>query len=342
LPTGLIEDFRIELVARAREEDLKVDNILAGMEPTKPLLSLAAEAGLPGRSNTYKIEDIFANENLFGRNLLIARRSLETAQKWLKFATDFQAHAGRLEAFDRPVLILLVEGCDKEVIPESTPFLDTHIYDGWVGVGDSLAYASFMSERPSGSAWLNDLKIAIIANLAQWDGKLCQELSRLSHKQLFHDSLEAIRQYSGSEKSNGSDELGSSQWASGYVQHVGDTAVLHSGWLLTNGRESEVRARIWQAHLSVIFPVLEDFRRKFIEYYKNLLPLPLPNGFGDEISDPFQLELSTLKWVVDRQELRIRGKHRHMLKLAHQMRNCLAHMTVINAKDILLFDPSIT
>ena len=63
--------------------------------------------------------------------------------------------------------------------------------------------------------------------------------------------------------------------------------------------------KIWEAQLKVFFPLIERFRLYLIEKYKYNIHLDssVTNLKGEEIRSEYDIELATLKWLCNNNDL---------------------------------------
>lgn len=106
--------------------------------------------------------------------------------------------------------------------------------------------------------------------------------------------------------------------------------------LWRKGNTAELSRRVWEAQLQVLFPIIEILRVKIIKELKDSLHECLTAHpiyqFGEQITDPYDLEFGTLVWLMAKQdEHRMRYLYvpdetvRSRICFLKECRNCLAH-----------------
>lgn len=86
--------------------------------------------------------------------------------------------------------------------------------------------------------------------------------------------------------------------------------------------------KIWEAQLKVFFPLIERFRLYLIEKYKYNIHLDssVTNLKGEEIRSEYDIELATLKWLCNNNDLYMNSGDYNDLKFFKECRNNLAHL----------------
>lgn len=92
--------------------------------------------------------------------------------------------------------------------------------------------------------------------------------------------------------------------------------------------ENEITAIVWQVQNKLIFPVLEQFRRNLVENHmweiKQHLPFRTP--YGQEITDPFNLDLGNIKKMHKDNSIGLSPEEEETMSKYIEIRNNLAHM----------------
>ena len=115
-----------------------------------------------------------------------------------------------------------------------------------------------------------------------------------------------------------------------------DEKSTHVLTLWRKGNKSELTRRIWEAQLQVLFPIIEMIRVKIIkELEENLLRCLHDHPvyqFGEQITDPYDLEFGTLDYLMSKQDenwlryLYVPDEEmRYRIRFLKECRNCLAH-----------------
>ena len=100
-----------------------------------------------------------------------------------------------------------------------------------------------------------------------------------------------------------------------------------------NKSEEEITVSIWESQLKYIFPLIESYRKYFIKRYfkeiKNVLPIS--NSYGEKVTNPEDVEIGTLFYLVERDDIFIYSTEYNELE---RYRNKLAHMSVLENEEV--------
>ncbi len=98
----------------------------------------------------------------------------------------------------------------------------------------------------------------------------------------------------------------------------------------------EVTAVIWETQLKYVFPLVENYRRYFVNQYKEMIKsaLPINNGYGEKVIAPEEAEIGTLFYLAGKGTLSIPRKEYVELERYKNARNKLAHMNVLDNEEL--------
>ena len=100
--------------------------------------------------------------------------------------------------------------------------------------------------------------------------------------------------------------------------------------------EEHVRYDVWRAQIKIVYPLLEEYRKGFVEQYskqiKGLLPRTSP--FGEVYEKPEDVELGTLAYLADTGQLSLTKFERDKLIAYKDARNTLSHLGVLSLNEI--------
>lgn len=99
---------------------------------------------------------------------------------------------------------------------------------------------------------------------------------------------------------------------------------------------SRIDRDIIVSQMRTIFPMLEQRRYMFIEKYVNEIQkiLPVKNSIDELVTEPFELELSTLFYIVNQNWIIASEDDRNNLRICREIRNKLAHNETVDGKAI--------
>ena len=100
--------------------------------------------------------------------------------------------------------------------------------------------------------------------------------------------------------------------------------------------ESETASAVWRAAVVLLFPVLEGYRFDFISRHEQELAryLPITNSNGDRVTEPFDLELGSLFYVVNAANYAFPPEEVERVSLCRNARNLLAHNKPVPYRDV--------
>lgn len=100
--------------------------------------------------------------------------------------------------------------------------------------------------------------------------------------------------------------------------------------------ETEVSALIWRAQIRSIYPLLEEYRERFIERHYTELKrlLPIEAAPGEIYSEPEDLELGKLVYLAGAQKLSLKPEEYDRLEKYKNARNSLSHLSPLSYADI--------
>ena len=101
--------------------------------------------------------------------------------------------------------------------------------------------------------------------------------------------------------------------------------------------ESELNSAVWLAAVALLFPLMERYRIDFIERHKLELYrfLPISNSNGDEVTEPFDLEIGALCYIIANLRVHLFASAEVSgLRLCRRIRNQLAHNKPVDRADV--------
>ena len=101
--------------------------------------------------------------------------------------------------------------------------------------------------------------------------------------------------------------------------------------------EEEVNRLIWKAQIKTVFPIVEEYRDRFISKHRNQIEkeLPVSNSFGEEYVEPNEVEIGTLYYMTVHGMITLAYEEQKELYRFKEARNKLAHLIVLNVEEII-------
>ena len=100
--------------------------------------------------------------------------------------------------------------------------------------------------------------------------------------------------------------------------------------------EGEIASAVWRAAVVLLFPVLEEFRFDFISRHEAELAkyLPITNSNGEQVTEPSDLELGSLFYVVNIANYAFSPADVERVSQCRDVRNQLAHNKQIPYEEV--------
>ena len=338
LPTGLGREWFNFFRRRWSDDQERIDVLHLSAESGSPLDELCGTF-TTHPVGTMTIRTLVQEKEFCGRTIGIVLDSKESVKNWMEFLLAYQRECRFIEVLDRTVLLLATEGVSPKLLPASATHLRVHIYEGFARPYDCYMYAWVLLGTEDKQAWRTDLKMAMCAQLAQWDPRVCEVLSDRDISSILEPGS-YIRDLSA--VLDTADELSDADegWAIGILQRYDDQVIYHSGWLARDTLSQEFQRRVWTAQIQVIFPLIERMRQQAIKRYGHRFRLPILVGDGEYVKDPYELEISMVRRIVSRLD-GIPKAVLHRLDQAWDFRNALAHLQPLTAQQLQSFEPSL-
>ncbi|WP_157369546.1 hypothetical protein [Zavarzinella formosa] len=257
---------------------------------------------------------------------------------WKDFLKSYAAGCLARPAHDRMAIIAPVAGLN----PSSQGVTDVSLavvpWMGWVGSHDQLSYIAWQTRDRGRRTVIDEVSIAIAAELSGFDPGLAEVLSTLPLEKLINP-ISTLCEYSQDFEWTTFPTSQFEQWENGMVHYTDASLTIHSGVLAMKGDQTskdELTHRIWRAQVSVLLPFVEMRRRALVEHYMSVLIPPFRLLSGDVVDRVFDLEIGQLEWELTRQQQPVP----RCVSILKQIRNRLAHLKIVPAE--LIRNPAIS
>ncbi len=119
----------------------------------------------------------------------------------------------------------------------------------------------------------------------------------------------------------------------GYLETVSKTEFRSDGSLFdAELSQEELRYRVWESQIRMIFPLIERFRMQFIKNHRNEIQrqLPIENNYGDRIEKPEDAEIGLIYYLASVGGITMKDPtEAAKLKMLKDARNELAHLNML-------------
>jgi hypothetical protein len=337
LPAGTGKDWFDFFRRHWADSQERMDVLNVDGDP-RPPLDILGEAFTTNPAGTTTLGALVSESAFRGLTIGILLDNPDSVPAWTDFLVAYERECRLMDPLDRAVLLVATEGAGLQILPPPETHLRVHVYDGYARPHDCFMYAWVLLGTAEKQAWRTELKMALCAQLAQWDPRLCEELSdrdigSILRRATCIGALPAIRE---AHSSDDADE----GWARGILQRYDGETVFHSGWIARNIESRDFERRVWAAQVQVLFPLIEQLRRQAIDRYGSQFQMPVQVADNEFVSDPYELEIAMVRRVV----YRLSGVPRRVLRRldqAYEFRNALAHLEPLTAQQLQAFEPTL-
>ena len=220
--------------------------------------------------------------------------------KWGEFVSRYHRVAKQLETF--AVFILEYDGADADVPDVEKIIYSVENYDCRVF---SLEAAAAL-----GNTDLRNYQAELALSICSNNPELCFSLLTAGSKLLQNPVQASLEIISNTYSSDGLPFL--------------------------SLNEQEIQSAAWEATIVLLFPVLERRRMDFICRNEAELArhLPISNSNGDSVTDPRDLEIGTLYYIVRSGGKEFAAADVEAIRLCRKVRNLLAHNKLVPLDDV--------
>ncbi|MBR1813089.1 MAG: hypothetical protein IJ773_04635 [Lachnospiraceae bacterium] len=252
-------------------------------------------------------------EITFHNNFLLVRGicSGKSLRAWLSFIEEYEKHVRQ----DEPSAVFLLECCLKDV-EGSLPVLRCE-----TGLQDCHIFCLMAAEEAgTASAW-TDYLAELAYQAGRGNSEFCARLLA-QPKELFQNPVQTIVACAEGFEFEG-----------GF--HGEESGIMESAKYM-EAAESKATSAVWKAQVVQLFPKLEQFRYRFISEHEAGLRhhLPIPDGNGEQITDPFDLEFGNLIYIVHMDGVRFAPSDWEKIQFCRAARNTLAHNKVLTVEEV--------
>jgi len=325
LPAGTRDGLRSALERElSRDQEVVLDTLEARphLRPVDDVARFFGIAETPGQGMS--AQRLLSSHCAQGRFLWVHNFANESWLDWQSFLEDFQAATREVGLHERLLLILEPPATKRAQCREDVE-LSLRTWDRCVSFTDAYLYAALLLQDRDIAPVARELMIAIIVRLGLSDTSTIECLAERNLGELL-DPWEVLREigvragWAGSEMPS---------WASGSSAVVDGKEYVHSAWLVLHGGEDQVRRRMWQAQIQVLFPFVEERRQELLESCKELLRVPFLTKNGHLISDVSDLEIGHIEYQLYEREAQL--NLRQFAGLLKGIRNDLSHLRLVSA-----------
>ena len=178
---------------------------------------------------------------------------------------------------------------------------------------DWCVFATMMASSVDASSSMKSYLAELAVNLTQGDAELCAQCI-LQHSKFLQAPYAVL------------DELMRMAFRSD-----------GSAFLLLK-TQTEASRCIWQAQIRILYPMLEEYRERFVRKYIDVIRVkcPIKSPFGEVYNAPADVELGTLVYMAGCRSLQLLLEENTILKAFRDARNTLSHLGSLNFGEIVM------
>ncbi|OMF45532.1 hypothetical protein BK136_09285 [Paenibacillus amylolyticus] len=240
-----------------------------------------------------------ASKNLLNEKIIIIR-NIEEDQRWIEIGTEFAKYC----SFNSGA-ILLTYG-DKKSLMKSNKQISVFDFKDYITIYDMQLFASYcLAEQTDLSVMMKNYITQIVSRLSVDNPIICKKL--------------AVGQI-------GEDAIGLLNNIAKYDPEI--RTMLNS--------IKNVEYILWEAQIQTVFPIIEQERRRIIEFYYNELVtiLPVTDEFGKKIKRPEDMELRHIRFYYLKTKEGLSKKDSDIFQLIYASRNDLAHLKILDGQEL--------
>ncbi len=284
---------------------------------TEPLLLFARLYKLPADA-ALTAHALVQSEAFAGRVFRLEGLTMTTWLRWRDFLENYEHVARNIPLLDRTLFIAPLIGLVAALRPESQVGISVREWDDVVGSLDILLFAAQLLPPRRDPPTLNRLLAATIAHVALFDPEVALRLAERPPSVILEPTpllLEIAKDRSWTADISDS-------WASGTRMTFEGEPRAHAVLKALNG---DLARRLWRAHVSVLFPEIEERRQLVLQRLGKHLALPWDTGTGI-VTDARYLEIGHIAYQLEGLKHRVPREDRMLVQKLKSLRDRLAHL----------------
>lgn len=242
---------------------------------------------------------------LHDRYLWIQIGSLINLEKWMIFASDYIKERGKKI---KAVFIFNIQNDGSTI---SKKGIKQFVFDDYIGEYDRIVFSILASSGLKENSFIKKYLAELVSNISGNDIELCAECIA-NHNDFLENPLMAI-------------------------QNICNNMLRSDGMSFVYAKTNdEVQHLIWLSQIKTIYPYIEEYREEFVRKYATAIQkqLPITSFYGERYESPKDVELGTLKYMVDNGHIVLSSKEYDRLKKFKEARNKLSHLSYLSLAEI--------
>lgn len=279
-------------------------------EPGQYILNHYCKAEKRAQYRPSKSYAAFLAENddivLHERYLWVVLASVEQLQAWTDFASEYVRIRGRQNIS----AVFILEWPGKLSLSRKKGIVPLALEND-IGEYDWHVFAAMMASASDMSSFMKSYLAELAVSLTQADAELCSQCI-LRNREFLQEPFAVL------------DKL------------TRTTLRSDGSAFFPVKTEAEISRCIWQAQIRILYPMLEEYRERFVRKYGDVIraKCPIDSPFGEVYHDPADVELGTLVYMAGCKSIQLSSEEYAMLKAFRDARNTLSHLGILNFCEI--------
>lgn len=272
----------------------------------------------PGRSCARFLaenEDIVLNEKYIWVKNIPAGAYAE----WMNFLSEYREYTKKGAAG-----VFVLETADEALARRAKKGIAKISFDKEISAYDKYTFCALAAAEAGCKEYLKHYLASLVSNLCGDDIELCG-LCVKNAKSFLADPAGTLAGLTA-RRIKDSPQLACCQAAGKAGEEAGMSQ--EPAWL---------EKKLWETQLRIVFPLIEDYRSSFVNRHSSAIAklLPLKSSNGEEFTEPSEVEIGTLDYMVSAGQLRVvNEKERRRLFELKQARNTLAHLKTLPPDEV--------
>lgn len=240
------------------------------------------------------------------RYIWVSNIPKDRVDQWIQFVVEYNANVQ-----EKTPGIFILEVNDDSLALKSKKGIKNIVFNQTIGDYDKYAFCALASSETRCKEYLRPYLAEVVSSICGDDVELCAKCV-----------------------SCGSDFL---KDPFGTIYEVVNNSYRSDGERYSFEKTKEdVALFVWESQIKYIFPLIESYRRHFINRYSDAIKkvLPINNSYGDSINTPEDVEIGTLVYLAGKEYISITSVEYTELDMYRNARNKLAHMNVLENEEL--------
>lgn len=243
-------------------------------------------------------DDIVIHRKFFWVNL----KNDDEIKSWIDFVKEYRSYRGKGK--EQAVFVLDCTGEHLIQKPKGIKVIDT---DEFINEYDKKIYATLISGQLDEPTWLKSYLAELMCEIAGFDCEL-MDLIIEDYNEFLLNPYQALNEQLAMRPE--------------YCDAIIDEKIAENS--------------VWKAQIKIIYPLIEEYRKSFVEKHFTDIArnLPLEMGSGETFYQPQDVELGGLIYMMGTTDFRLSEREYSRLEAFKDARNVLSHLGILSWPEI--------